>query len=60
MLGDDEFPSRGRVCFAETNTKPATLNLPAHPHSEMHGGPDSSLRESSNGVESEQTETPGG
>ena len=60
MLGDDEFPSRGSVCFAETNTKAATLNLPAHPHSELQGGPDSSLWESRNGVESEQTETLGG
>lgn len=60
MLGDDEFPSRGRVCFAETKTKAATLNLPARPHSELQGGPDSRLWESSNGVEPEQTETPGG
>lgn len=41
MLGDDEFPSRGRVCFAETKTKAAALNLPASPHSERQGGPDS-------------------
>lgn len=34
---DDEFPSRGRVCFAETEIKAATLNLPACSHSELQG-----------------------